>query len=453
MADRKERERLRSLAKRAAELSATSENPAKRREWYRHNALEAGRPMVLVYPEGSWVELLPRSALQCADETVREVEYKLLARILQAEVLRDDMVFEPEFLVPKIIDYTTFLPERTRHQTTTFHFHTGLVSPVTGWEVNPVSGFLPTLWEANRQLGEQQADHGRELLRAASELAGYTTPRVECREKESLEKHDRIRELIGDILDVRLVGIVHCSFHLAATYCTLRGGMMNMLYDLAERQDLVHQTMERLRDFNLDLVRQYQEQGLFELNHGGFLQSTGGLGFTNDLPAPGFDGNHVRPADIWASSEAQEFSHVSPEMHAKFVLQYEKDLLGPFGLTGYGCCEPLEDKLDDLFAIENLRRLSCSPSADIESFAEKVADRYILSWKPDPSFLARDFVQSELESYLRDALRRLGGCRFEIILKDTHTCQGRPERFQRWMETLRRVVAETPMDGSLSIPS
>lgn len=439
-----ERDRLRALASRVADISATPENDGKRREWYRHNALDAGRPMVLVYPEGSWEELLPASVLECTDETAREVEYKLLARLFQAEHLQDDMVFEPEFLVPKIIDYTTFLPDQTCHKTTTFNFHTGLVSPVTGWDVDPVSGFLPTLWEANRQLGEQQADHGREILRDASELAGYTTPRVECREKESLEKHDRIRDLIGDILDVRLVGIIHCSFHLAATYCTLRGGMMNMLYDLAERQDLVHRTMERLRDFNLDLVRQYQEQGLFELNNGGFLQSTGGLGFTDALPTADYDGAHVRPADIWASCEAQEFSHVSPKMHAEFVLPYEKDLLGPFGLTGYGCCEPLEDKLDDLFAIKNLRRISCSPSADIESFAEKLQDRYILSWKPDPSFLARDFEESELASYLRDALRKMAGCRSEIILKDTHTCENAPERFQRWMNIMRGVLASMP---------
>ena len=99
-----ERDRLRALASRVADISATPENDGKRREWYRHNALDAGRPMVLVYPEGSWEELLPASVLECTDETAREVEYKLLARLFQAEHLKDDMVFEQEFQGPKLID-------------------------------------------------------------------------------------------------------------------------------------------------------------------------------------------------------------------------------------------------------------------------------------------------------------------------------------------------------------
>jgi hypothetical protein len=439
---REERTRLRALAQRVAELSATEENEATRREWYRHNALKAGRPMILVYPEGSWEELLPASLLQCADETAREVEYKLLAQIFQADYLRDDSVVEPEFLVPGLIDYASFVPQQGVHRTTTFCFHTGLVSPVTGWELNPVSGFIPTLWEANRQLGEQQADHGQEILRDTSELTGYTTPRVTYCEKETLEKYHAIGDAIGDILNVRLAGVMHCSFHLASVYCTLRGGMMNLFYDLAERPDLVHRTMARLQEFNLDMIKQYEQQNLFTLNNGGCLQSTGGLGFTSELPAAGFDGYHVRPADIWASCEAQEFSHVSPEMFSEFMMPYEKALMTPFGLTGYGCCEPLENKLDDLFAVQNLRRISCSPFADIKKFAEKVQDRYILSWKPDPAILSNDFETAALETYLREALRKARGTRMEIILKDTHTCQNQPERFRRWIDTARRIVSE-----------
>ena len=42
---------------------------------------------------------------------------------------------------------------------------------------------------------------------------------------------------------------------------------------------------------------------------------------------------------MWASAEAQELAQVNPAQHAEFVLAYEKRLLAPFGLTGYGCCE------------------------------------------------------------------------------------------------------------------
>ena len=178
----------------------------KRREWYRHNALQPGRPLLLVYPEGSWAEILPASVLQCEDLIAREVEYKLLARILQHDVLRDDMVFEPEFLVPKIIDYATFLPEGTVYRTTTFHFHTGLVRPVEGWELDPVSGFIPSLWEPQRAAAADRGDRYEKMLTGIRDLETYRTPRVSYRETETREKFEIIRDCIGSDLDVRVAG-------------------------------------------------------------------------------------------------------------------------------------------------------------------------------------------------------------------------------------------------------
>ena len=90
----------------------------------------------------------------------------------------------------------------------------------------------------------------------------------------------------------------------------------------------------------------------------------------------------------------------------------------------------------------NLRRISCSPFSDIGLFAERLGRRAILSWKPDPSMIARDLQSGELEPYLRNSLRKAEGSQIEIVLKDTHTCGRQADRFTRWMETARRIADE-----------
>ena len=45
-------------------------------------------------------------------------------------------------------------------------------------------------------------------------------------------------------------------------------------------------------------------------------------------------------------------------MHEEFALRYESRWLERFGLSNYGCCEPLDRKVDIIKkAVPNLRRL------------------------------------------------------------------------------------------------
>ena len=102
----------------------------------------------------------------------------------------------------------------------------------------------------------------------------------------------------------------------------------------------------------------------------------------------GFGGVRVRPRDLWGFATTQMFSEVSPAMHEEFTLQYERKYLARFGLTSYGCCEPLHNKLKIVKTIPNLRRVSISPWADVRKSAEELGDRYIFSHKPNPAIVA-----------------------------------------------------------------
>lgn len=63
-------------------------------------ALKPIRPVVLVYPEGSWSELVPESSLQCEDSELRNWESDLRMSIFQMENIKDDLPFEPYFNIP-----------------------------------------------------------------------------------------------------------------------------------------------------------------------------------------------------------------------------------------------------------------------------------------------------------------------------------------------------------------
>jgi hypothetical protein len=80
---------------------------AERRElWLRHNRLDPVRPMILVFPEGAWRELLPEEALRGEGELARAYERDLRTRLYYQEHLPDDTVIESTLVVSKAVRST-----------------------------------------------------------------------------------------------------------------------------------------------------------------------------------------------------------------------------------------------------------------------------------------------------------------------------------------------------------
>jgi hypothetical protein len=398
---------VRDLAKRVAEIASLPVMAERRELWRAHNSLRPTRPMILVFPEGAWCELLPDSELLCEDEELRGIERELRRRIYYHERIKDDTVIEAEWSQPK----------RVRN---------------SGWGIEP---------RRVESAGERGAWGFDPVIRERKDLEKLKLPEVTLDEKETARAHGLVLDLFGDLLDVRLRGVRRVSFHLMNIYCRLRG-LEQVMMDMYDEPGMLHDAMAFLERGSAATVRQYVEQNLLDLNNDGTYHSSGGNGYTDDLPAEGFDPGRIRPRDMWASAESQEMAQVSPEMHAEFALRYERPLLEPFGLTGYGCCEDLTRKLDHVLTIPNLRRISISPWADVEKCAERLADGYVFSWKPDPAHLVGEFDEQRLRRYVRHALDATRGCAVEMILKDTHTCENHPERFTRWVEIARELVEE-----------
>lgn len=77
----RDREILRGLAARVRAIADSEECRRRRELWRRHNALKGDRPMILAFPEGAWVELLPDSVLQCEHPKLRRWEWTLRERL------------------------------------------------------------------------------------------------------------------------------------------------------------------------------------------------------------------------------------------------------------------------------------------------------------------------------------------------------------------------------------
>ena len=76
--------------------------------------------------------------------------------------------------------------------------------------------------------------------------------------------------------------------------------------------------------------------------------------------------------------------------------------------------------------------------------AIKLQDKAIYSWKPNPAHLVGHFDENRIRNYIRHAVEvtQEHGCVMEMVLKDTHTCEHHPERFDRWLAIAREVRSE-----------
>jgi hypothetical protein len=205
---------------------------------------------------------------------------------------------------------------------------------------------------------------------------------------------------------------------------------------------MVHEAMAFFAAGFRHTMDQYVEQNLLSLNNDSTYHSSGGNGYTRELPAPGFDPTRVRLCDMWGSAQSQELAQVGPKQHAEFATAYEKRLMEPFGLSGYGCCEDLSKKMEDVLTIPHIRRVSVSPFANVDVSAQKLQGKAIFSWKPHPSHLVGKFDDELVRAYIRHTVQvaQQNGCVLEMILKDTHTCEHHAERFDRWMQIARDEV-------------
>jgi len=385
------------LAERVAEIAASPNIEETRRLWREHNRLGKTRPVVFCDPENGWNEIVTEAQMRCQGKLARRWEMDLRKEVFWAEEMGDDKPLDPWFDVPYTVS-----PDDWGLQTV-YHRTAGLGSCV--WDA-PVKDYDEDL----KKLHSPRFEVDWETTRGCLELAG---------------------EMFRGILPARFKGIWWWSLGVTMPAVFLRG-LDKILYDLVENPDGLKELLAIVSRGHLDKLDWLEANNLLSLNNDSTYVGSGGFGISDELPAGDFDGR-VRCRDLWGFTESQETVGVSPRMYEEFVFPNEKPIMDRFGLGCYGCCEPLHSRWHVVRRHHNLRRVSCSPWADLEKMAEYLQDRYILSFKPNPAVLAvPEIDEAAIRQGLRRALEVTRGCVVEVIMKDNHTLGGRPENAVRW---------------------
>ena len=374
------------------------------------NDLDPIRPIVLI-DELPWNEmnLDHELTLLCTDPFLREVEWFLRSNIYKSRHIPMDLV------VP------AFVPVHKVVRSTGIGISVEEEVLATDKENNIVSHVY------------------RDILSSEEDLEKLQNPVISYDAKETWRRYNLLGEILGDILPVRITGMN--AFYIGPWDDIARyRGVTNLLMDLADRPEFMHRVVGRLTEIKQSEMDQYEALGLFD-NHPGSLHCT--PVHTRELPRTDLDGDRLTRKDIWGRGYAQIFGQVSKAMHKEFDIDYIKTVLGQCGLVYYGCCEPLDRKIDMVEEIPNLRKISITPWADVDVAAEAINVKYVLSSKPNPASVAvpmldRDALKKEIGRIL-DACRR-NGCACDIVLKDISTCCKRPQNIFEWGQVAMELV-------------
>ena len=403
----KDRTIVRELARQVADVAHLPVQDTKRAMWTRLNRLEPVRPMVWIN-ELPWHELNQDLQCEAADEFCRGQEYALRRTLYLWEHFRCDMVVDPVVYSPYVVGNTGF--------------------GVQGHAVSP------------------QEAHGAKdyvpVMRTHEDIDRIQMPKITPDWEATERTYEMMTDLFGGVLPVEKRGIHH--IWCAAWDILIQWWGIEELYThMYTQPDLVHHGIARMMDALLSMLGQYEEMNLLSVSNGNHRVGSGGLGITDELPQPDYDGVHARPIDQWGTCTGQIFSEVSPAMHEEFCLQYERRWLERFGLNCYGCCEPLHNKMDILRTIPRLRRISMSTWIDIDKAAERLGSDFIFSYKPNPAVFATEaWDPVAARADLANCLERTRGCVVELIMKDVSTCRGEPHRIWEWCDLAVEVAEE-----------
>lgn len=398
---------LRSLASEYMELASLPVQKERKELWLALNRLAPKRPLALI-DQIPWHEMDVDGSLVCKVEDAwwRGVEEYLRRQIYQWKHMPADMVLNPYILLPRPVSFTGY-----------------------GVDINEDAVALDPQNTVVGHKFHNQFNTLEDVERIQMQQVRWD----EAREKEII---DEAEYLFQGIAPFKLTG---CTLHLGFwDAISMWMGVEQIYMELYDTPELLHGIMEKLTLSALSLIDQLNEKGLFDA-YSNICHCS--HTFSDDLPGPGCNLDSPTSKDVWAYGMAQLFTSVSPSITAEFEVPYMQRLFPHFGAIYYGCCDRLDDRLDVIAKMPNIRKVSCSPWSDREDFAMRLPKGYVMSNKPTPALLAGTTV--DWDEVRRDMRRTVDAAKaynvpLELILKDISTVNYKPQRLWEWS----RIAAE-----------
>jgi len=404
---------LRELGKQIEDIAMLSIQQERETLWSRMINLQETRPMIWMC-DICWNEMAVghELTLQTSSTFCRNIEEDLRSILYRWNHMPCDMVVDPIVYAPLVF-------------------------------IN--SGFGITVEEDTLETDTENAVVSHQFhvqIKDENDIEKITTPRISYNAKKSEENYQAYCDIFDGILTVEQRGVPGLWYSLWDKLITWTG-VQESLLDLAMRPEYMHKLVDRLMTASLGALDQYEELNLLALNNNNTRIGSGAYGYTEELPQEDYTPEHVRTSDIWGCAADQILGGVSPKMHQEFAMHYNLKWLSRFGLTHYGCCESVHNKIDMLRTIPNLRRVSISPWTELEQAAAQIHGDYVLSIKVNPEILARDawhpeLAREEIETKMKIA--KAHHCQAEVIMKDISTVRYEPQRLWEWAKIASEVA-------------
>ena len=400
----KDQQIIRELARQVMELANDEKQQDMNRRFRATNDLKLVRPPVLM-DEIPWYQMDIDGELvcECEDPRARKAEEEFRRILYRRRHFKADTFIEPFYRVPMAYD-STGIGVRVEEQTLKTDDTNNIIS-----------------------------HHYEDILKEDGSEELIQIPTFTARPDKDEATVAYYTELLWDTMPVKLCGHRHFYHAPWDLICRFRG-METILMDLYDRPEHLHA-----------IRRRFHEVFLAELD---FIEKHLHVDPTNPTL-------HCTPAYVsglaedglkatWLRTMAQPFSDISPDMHDEFEVQYVLEVCNRFAYTYYGCCEPLDRRLDVIFQIPNLRKIGVSPWAKEEVMAERLGGKFVYARKPNPAHVAiatdPAVIRAETEKSVR--LCQQYGCPAEFVLKDISTVSHKPENLILWAETVSDVLDE-----------
>ncbi len=388
------------------------------RDWYRHNDLAGGRPMVHLELATFAAEVIP-PRLRCTSERGRQIESQILANLLNFELFDDDRIVPP------------FFPLSWRSSFRLFGQDFAVTRATDAKGRNIGYHYIPVIHDLEAELPALPA----------SEFS--VDKEATMAEKAALE------DLFGDILPVRLLT---GGLYAVPTQMIVRlMGMEAMFMAMYDCPEALHALLRRITDDYVAYFRYLEQLGcLLPTNsYAGVCQGT--WGYTRQLPGPDAAAfvQQNPPASVtllesWGYLDSQETVGISPDMFAEFFFPYYQEIASLFGLVSYGCCEPVDPIWDRCISqLDRLRKVSVSPWCNEAFMGERLHSRPVIyQRKPSPLFLGvgRELDEAAFRAHIRQTMQAARGCHLEITMRDIYTLEGNEEKGRRAVAIIRELA-------------
>lgn len=371
------------------------------------NDLKMIRPVVIV-DDVPWKELNINNELTvlCVDQDFQEVETYMRQTLYRYKYLRGDMIVRPYIPIEKIIRRGGI----------------GVAIDENIKQDNKDSSIV--------------SHHYKDQFEDCEGIDKLHNDTITYDEEETNRKYYKVANVIGDIVPIRKVGVNYATYVQWDNIGEFRG-VEPLLVDLIVEPDFSHRLMAKITDIVIDRNEQLRKMGLFDSDPES-LHCTPTL--CSDLH-PELD--NMDNKNIWGRAAAQVFSSVSKAMHDEFDITYMKKALQGYGHVYYGCCEQLDQKIDIVEKLPNLRKISISPWANVSVASEIIGGKYVLACKPNPALVAvgnvdKALVRKEICEIMDTCYKY--GCSFDMVIKDISTVNHRPENLIEWEKIVMDIV-------------